>query len=52
MIIKLDLYAGAWASEFEKPFFNDDQDEPSLPNPRKVTMESDQTNAETCSTPG
>ena len=46
-----DLYARAVESDFEKPLFDHGQDEPSSPIPREVVVESNHTQAETCSTP-
>ena len=36
----------------ENIFFDNDQDGSNPPDPRQVTVESDHTNAETCSLPG
>ena len=50
VIVKHDsFYASAWESEFGKPTFDNDHDEQSLPKPGEVTVESNQTIAETCS---
>ena len=45
------MYAAAWESDFGKLILHKDQDEPNPPNPYEVTVQCDQTNAETCSTP-
>ena len=46
---KDDLYATALESDLEKPFFDDDQDEPCPPITYEVVVESDQNHGETCS---
>ena len=45
-----DLYARGWAweSEFKKHIFEYDRMNPSLPIPLEMTIQSDQTSAETC----
>ena len=47
-----ELYARAWESDFGKPIFDNDQNEPSPPNPREATVDSDPTKDKTCSTSG
>ena len=53
VIIKRDdLYARARVSNFGKPIFDNIQDDTSPLNPRKVTVEFNQTTADACRTPG
>ena len=47
-----DLYARAWESEYETPFFDNDQHEPDSGNSPEVTVRHDLPNDETCTIPG
>ena len=47
-----DLYARAWESEYETPFFDNSQDEPDNDNSPETTLRHDLANDEMCTIPG
>ena len=52
MLNMIILYAAALEFNFGRLFFDSNQDEPSLANPRGVTVEPDHSKFEECSAPG